>query len=390
MKYWQSVDWTKGSYSLLRCMLGAYFLFIHLSLLPWSKELFSCEGLFQESFLSPFWGYFPSLFFFFESPTAIIGLQLLALLASVLLMWGKYSRLSAFYLWFFLASAHAKNPFISNPSLAYLGWILLAHSFSPSHPLPRFLREGLWWMIVSGYTINGLYHLESPSWINGSAILSILKNPLSFDNFFIRCLINYPLALKILTWSILAIECLALPLALIPHLRSYLWRILTCMQLGILILVDCPTLTLGMLLAHAFAAKLSWIHPAVSKNAPILLVDGNCLACDSFSKWLLQEDRLHQWKIGYLGGKTHLSLDPTQNQESIIVWDDQLYRGWPAVAHLLCTLGGWWYLLGYMMQITPLPLSRFLYKAIARYRHRLPIKNQCFLLPPSWQKRLLP
>ena len=149
----QISDWTPASYHFFRVCLGFYFFTLWSRLLPWGPELFSCEGLFSTPALSPFWGYFPSLFFYFDSPSSVLVLQGLAILASLSLIFNKASRSCAFYLWLFLASAYNKNPLISNPSLAYLGWVLLAHSFSPTHPLPLILRKSLWWLLVTGYSI---------------------------------------------------------------------------------------------------------------------------------------------------------------------------------------------------------------------------------------------
>lgn len=390
MKSWKTPDWTLGSYQLFRICLGLYFFILFSLLLTWSPELFSKSGAFFFSFTTPFLGVFPSLFFWLDSLQVVLILQSGAILASLLFLLGKKDRYCAFYLCFFLASAHATSPLIANPSLPYLGWILLIHSLSPTHPWPRFLRKSLWWLLVAGYSISGCYKLNNPSWIDGTALELVLQGQLSKDNILVNVLLNHPYLLRIITWVALALECLVFPLALIPTLQRWLWISTTLLHLSILPCIDFLPITLGMLLIQALACDLEWIAKASCKSPnPILLVDGDCVACSNFSRWVFQEDRLEIWKAGYLGGQTHALLDPTQERGSMLVWDGKLYRGWQAISHLLCCLGGWWYLIGKLMAFVPQKIANSLYGHLSRIRYKIPLKQSCQILPEHWKNRIM-
>ena len=125
-------SWTGGQYSIFRILLGAY-LFVHfVHLAPWAWELFSSEGMLPDARQSPLFGVFANIFRLADTPGFVVAVVIAAAAASLLFLAGVADKWAAFFLWLVLASLFGRNPLIANPSLPYVGWMLLAHLFIPS------------------------------------------------------------------------------------------------------------------------------------------------------------------------------------------------------------------------------------------------------------------
>ncbi len=61
-----------------------------------------------------------------------------------------------------------------------------------------------------------------------------------------------------LTWTVLALECLFLPLALWRWTRPSAWLVLVAMHVGIIGLVSFADLSAGMLMVHLFTWDARW------------------------------------------------------------------------------------------------------------------------------------
>src|SRR5690606_12902747 len=133
--------------------------------------------------------------FFFDSPLVIQGVLGSAVLGSALLMVRRFDRVAAAWLWLVLLSLTARNPLINNPSLPYIGWLLLAHAVVGwNHPKRReHLKQAAWIIMAVGYTYSGITKWSSPSWADGSALLAVLQNPLARENPLQHWLIGLPL-----------------------------------------------------------------------------------------------------------------------------------------------------------------------------------------------------
>ena len=160
---------------------------------------------------------------------------------------------------------------IANPSLPYVGFLLLVCAVvpagepfavrfgaearpKPAFAVPTMLREGVWLLLAAGYTVSGLHKLTSPSWLDGSALGHVLDLPLARTGGVAEVLRSAPDGpLMAATWAVLALEIAALPLAFSRRTRRPVFFALVAMHLGILVTVDFADLTAGMLVAHVFA-----------------------------------------------------------------------------------------------------------------------------------------
>src|SRR5437867_1395750 len=123
--------WTGGQYSLFRAIFGTYLLVHFLHLIPWGVELFSRDGALPIASDSPIIGlfrYFPNLLALWDAPAAVTGILAAGAGLSVLFILGFYDRLAAVVLWYIWACLFGRNPLIANPSLPFVGWMLLAHA----------------------------------------------------------------------------------------------------------------------------------------------------------------------------------------------------------------------------------------------------------------------
>lgn len=251
--------WNYNYYLFFRASFGIY-LFIHfLELLPFVKELFSNQGMLSNGSLSPLLFIFPNVLWVNDSVATVIILTLLGMAGSVCLFLGKGDRLAALILWYILTCFFDRNPFISNPSLPYVGWLLLGFAAIPKvkdkkdWKMPESLFLAGWVAMSAGYSYSGYMKLGSPSWIDGSAIELILKNPLVRLSKFRDILLMLPtFLLMAFTYAALLLELLFGFLALFKKIRPWIWLVMFFMHISLLLLLDFADLTFGMILLHLF------------------------------------------------------------------------------------------------------------------------------------------
>jgi hypothetical protein len=156
-------------------------------------------------------------------------------------------------MWYVLACLFGRNPLIGNPALPYIGIVLLAHAFSRAGLMRRQACTAVWVLMALGYSLSGYTKLTSPSWIDGSALVHILNNPLARPGVMRDALLALPsVYLRAATWGTLGLELLFAPLALSRPLRPWLWGAMLTLHLGLIGLIDFADLSLGMVMLHLF------------------------------------------------------------------------------------------------------------------------------------------
>lgn len=409
-------QWTGGQYSIVRVLLGIYLVIHFVHLLPWAAELFSNAGALPDASASPFAYVFPNILSVFDPPwfaTALVGL---GAVASVAFAIGARSRIMAVLIWYIWACLFGRNPLISNPSLALVGWILLFHAAIPATPygswsargrtnpaggwqLPRSFFTVAWLVMGAAYSYSGYTKLISPSWQDGSAITRVLESPLARVSPLRDFLLSLPEQfLQLLTYATLGLEILALPLAFIARLRPWLWLSLVGLHLGILATVAFADLSIGMLLIHLFTFDPGWIPRKKPHATDRMFYDGTCGLCQRWVRLVLAEDASNNaFRFAPIQSET---FDSTLQQtgisretlpDSIIVAteDGQILSRSAAVFHILHRLGGLWRLIAIAGATIPRPVRDSAYNAVARIRHRFfPRPTEaCPLTPPELRKR---
>lgn len=104
--------------------------------------MFSAEGVLADRTASPLIHLFPNLLARWDSPFVISTMLVLGTALSVLLAAGVRDRWAAVGVWYALACLFGRNPLIANPSLPFIGWLLLAHAVLPRAPYGSWEARG--------------------------------------------------------------------------------------------------------------------------------------------------------------------------------------------------------------------------------------------------------
>jgi predicted DCC family thiol-disulfide oxidoreductase YuxK len=405
--------WTGDQYGVCRAVLGVYLLQHFLRLLPWGSELFSSSGVLPVGMISPLMHLFPNIFSLWDSRLFVDALLITGAALSGLFLIGKFDRFAAVLIWYLWACLYGRNPMIGNPSLPFVGWLLLAHTLTPSRSVYNFStpneeHEGSWrlpadiylaaWILMSlAYSYSGYTKLLSLSWIDGTALSRVLVNPLARETVLRTFLLALPpWFLKTATWAALGLELSFAPLALFRRLRPLIWLAMVCLHIGLMVLVNFADLTMGMLIFHLFTFDPTWIPSPEPAGEPIFF-DGQCALCHGFVRFVLNEDRsARPFSFAPLQGDfvRHAIAEDMRRQlpDSVVVLDGKnnvLARS-VAVIYVMKRLGGIWFVAASLLSFLPAALLDFGYEAVASVRKRIfgTIKQMCPLVPPQLRARL--
>jgi len=252
-----AIDAPSKKLAYFRSSFGLFLMWHFEGLVVYGEELFGKEMPYDPS-LGPTHRIFPGPFEYVAPPAFLVGLCLI----SVSFTLGICERLSALLLWYGWAALLNRNVYINNPGVAYVGWLLLVFALVP--PNNRQLKENMlylaWFLMALGYTVSGLHKLQSPSWVDGSALRHILDSPLGRNNIVTTAILSAPdVILRFATWGSLALEILFLPLGLFKHTRKFFWVAYMFFHLGILATVNFADLTVTVLMIHLFTFDSTWI-----------------------------------------------------------------------------------------------------------------------------------
>lgn len=404
-------------FAAFRIVLGLYLLWHFAALFPYGTELFSERGVFADPSINPTFPLFPNPLYVWDSPAEVLIFLGVSAAASVLFTVGSLRRPAALVLWFSWTALFHRNNLISNPALPYVGLVLLLTLLIPPTEKLRLGRRApeaapwrfpasvygtAWWLLMAGYTYSGLVKLGSPSWLDGTALLHLLENPLARPGWLRDVIGSLPDGLlRLATWGALGLEIVALPMALWKKTRPWIWLTTLALQLGILVVVNFADLTLGMVMVHLFTFDPEWLPARPSKaGRHLVLYDGVCGLCDRTVQFLLEEDRDAVLTFAPLQGTTAAklgeSLDlPDDLSTMVFVEDFDGERARRAagrstgVLRMLDTLGGFWRAVS-CLRIVPRPARDVVYRTVSRYRYAWFGKfDACKLPAPETRERFL-
>ena len=357
--------------------------------------MFSSRGALPDGAASPLLRIFPNVFALYDAPAFVTLIIALAAAASLMLIVGWQDRIAAIAMWYVLACLFGRNPLIGNPSLPYVGLLLLAHACLPRAPygswerrnqpdpsnlwrLPQAIYVVVWILMALGYSYSGLTKLTSPSWMDGTATERILNNPLARAGVVRDLMLSMPdRLLKLITWIGLALELGFAPLALVRRVRPVVWALMLTMHMGLIVLMDFADLSLGMVMLHLFTFDPGWIGAMQARTAETVFYDGHCGLCHRAVRFILAEDRATAFRFAPLDSEAFRHNVPEGARhglpDSLIVLtaDGKLLVRATAILHAMARLGGVWRLLAGAASIVPRPVWDRAYDWIARNRHRL-------------------
>jgi len=406
--------WTGGQYSIYRALLGLY-LFVHfVRLIPWGREVFSNAGVLPKASASPLLNLFPNVLALWDGPAFIAFVLILSALLAVVIAFGWHDRAAALALWYLWACLLGRNPLIGNPSLPFVGWLLLTHAVLPSAPygswaargrhdprgnweMPAFVFTLAWALMAAGYTYSGYTKLVSPSWVDGSALFRVLQNPLARPTFLRTLVLSVPFGLlRIGTWGSLGLELGFAPLALFRKARPWIWAAMVGLHCSLVLLVNFADLTAGMLLLHLFTFDPQWIRPKRAARAEMVFYDGQCGLCHRAVRFVLAEDRLgNTFRFSALQGQLFAQSvarsDRKSLPDSVVVRtaEGTLLSRSAAVLYIMSRLGGMWRIIAGAGSLVPESLRDNVYDLIANARHRMfrAPAEACPIVPRELQAR---
>lgn len=381
----KSAPQTAWQFTLFRIVFGIYLAIHFAMLIPYASELFGHDGLIKNSALNPAAGLFPNPLdrqLPHATLQAIIGgLAVLSLFVAA----GIWRPVASLLLWFGWTALFHRNNLIANPSIPYVGLLLVLCTLVPSgEPLsfhkrnenwemPAWVFRCAWILLAAGYTFSGITKLSSPSWVDGSAIHYLLENPLARPGIFRDAMLGLPApSLKILTWFTLGAELLFLPLAGWKKSRPWIWLTLVFLHLGIIMVVDFADLSLGMLMIHAFTFDRRWL-PSPFYQA-IVAYDGECMMCSRAIRLIAGEDVGRRIRFVPLQSPEGRSMEAAAGIADLtgMVVDagGKISAKSGAMLAILSALGGHWRLLALITRPIPRKLRDRLYDFITANRYR--------------------
>jgi predicted DCC family thiol-disulfide oxidoreductase YuxK len=340
------------------------------------------QGVLPAAASSPVIFLFPNVFALWDTPAVVTGVLLVAVGLSVLFVIGWHDRLVAVGVWYIWACLFGRNPLIANPGLPYVGWMLLAHACLPSAPygswsarnrpdpgnawrMPNAIYTVAWILLAVGYSYSGICKLTSPSWLDGSALMRVMDNPLARLGLLRDLFLSLPTPiLQLMTWGALGLEIFFAPLALLPRVRPW----------------------------------IAWVRPRKAESPELVFYDGHCGLCHRAVRFILAEDRSGEaFRFAPLDSDTFRTALAESARatlpDSLVVQttDGTILTRSAAVLHVLQCLGGLWRVLGSVLNLLPLTLRDRLYDSIARIRHRLFLapSEVCPVIPGHLRIRFL-
>jgi hypothetical protein len=262
---------SRMQFAIFRLVLGIYLVAHFVALIPYGTELFSDRGVLANPRLNFTFGILPNLLEHYDSPGFVtVFLIILSILSAVFAL-GFFRHAAAILLWYGWACLFNRNNLINNPSIPYIGLLLLLSVLVPPGEALSFKRVNRYWefpavvywaawiLMAAGYSFSGWMKLHSPSWIDGTALYHVLNNPLARPGPARNLALALPAAfLHIVTWASLGAELLFLPLSLWRRTRILAWSAMVVMNLSILFVINFADLTIGMLMIHLFTYDPGW------------------------------------------------------------------------------------------------------------------------------------
>lgn len=388
-------------FTIFRIVFGLY-LFVHfVGLAPSAAELFGARGIIPDPALNLTFGLFPNPLNLDLPDGVVTGFVGILAIFSLLFAAGIWRRSASILLWFGWACLFHRNNLILNPSLPYVGLILLLCALIPpgeplsrgkaKHPwyMPLWVFRTAWILMAAGYTFSGYTKLFSPSWIDGTALRYLLENPLARPGLPRDWMLALPGGLLALaTWSVLLAELLFAPLALWKKSRPWIWLVMIFLHLGIILMVDFADLSIGMLMIHLFTFDPAWLPARKGADGPLKVAfDGDCLLCNRSVRFLAEEDagdaiRFLKLQSPY-GREMMRRAGETSLDSMLLEADGRLRSRSDGALRIMEALGGHWRAMAIFGLLVPRPVRNAMYNFIAANRLKWFGKSDACSLPPE-------
>lgn len=244
-------------FACVRAALGAY---LAAQLVHWLPH---AELLHQARELLPLRTGFPSVLRLASDATALRALLLGFTALALAYAAGLWRVPLAIALWYVWACLVERTILVAVPSDGYVGWLLLATAAVPRTDVPpRELVTLSWLVLGASYLASGLDKWTSPSWRAGDALGIALTIPVAREWSPDLVSALPPIVLRLATWSALALECGCGVLCMVRAARPWIWLASMTMHLAVLALLRLESVSIAMLIFHAFQLEPEWLRIA--------------------------------------------------------------------------------------------------------------------------------
>ncbi|MDH3242579.1 MAG: DUF393 domain-containing protein [Alphaproteobacteria bacterium] len=148
-------------------------------------------------------------------------------------------------------------------------------------------------------------------------------------------------------------------------------------------------------LKHRYSYRADPAVPGFDDENPITFMDGDCVLCAASARLIARLDRRNEIRIcriqSDLGGAilSHYGIDPVDPESWLYLEDGNAFTSMDGVIRLGTRMGGWGKLL-IGLRILPRVLQDWLYRRVARNRHRLFGRTDICAIPdPGLRARLM-
>lgn len=392
---WQlEKKYSPHQFSIFRILLGFYLIVYFIRLIPFGTELFSSNGMVENVLMNWTSGVLP-IIVYLTHPVFITCLLSIMVILSISLVLGLFRRTSAILLWIGWMLLLNMNNFTGDPSLPFVGLLLLSLAVIPTgepfsfsnkifkvkNPkawfMPSILYWGIWIVFGISFTLSGVEKLMSPAWYGGTAALLLYQGPFAFHNIFTDILRNLSLWFnKFTTWIILYSQLLGLPSLFFNRTRLLFWSITTVLFVFSLLLLKLTDVLIAMLLFYFFIMDSTWFQKKHKKYSVFL--DNTCSLCNGFGKFISDEDLNHRYKIESFQGeaiKRILTEKEIVDIKAMVLVDNRnIYRGADAFIHSVANLGGIW-ISAKILFLFPRKIRDTLYQYISTRRHGITVPH---------------
>ena len=284
--------------------------------------------------------------------------------------------------WSFYAALHA----------SFLGWMFIGCLAFLSRR-KNSSKLYLWGCFLSfvfflfvAFGIDGTPYIKRLGFIGFSMIVPLLIGFYAFNLKKENRSSRYLAALSVL--SIVAAMTLAI--------LNEFWIDAPRMAFGIPIMVFAHGLLNAIVTIPCFFLAIRFEGDEISKGTlfgeNVIFFDGICVLCSGTVAFLIEIDKDRVLKYSSLQGKYAkevLDLRHTESVSSVIFSSGGTnYERSESVIHILIKLGGFYKLLGILLNLFPLFLLNWTYDLVARYRYRFFGKNDFCLIPKEEDEKL--
>lgn len=246
-----------------RFLFGAYFIYYAVRTIPYLEEIYGREGIVPDISLNWTYGIFPNLFSFISTEQLPLLLHLGIIVSALFLLFGYFPRAAAFIIWFLQTTLYNRNVLTGEPSLAFVGLLLLTLTLIPNQPsllrkreyremeVPYFVFFLPVFIFCLTFTVSAIDKSMSSSWLSGKALMQMLNMGIIKDNFIVHFFISQPALVSAFSYLAVLVQFSCFPLMVLGFYRMAL--ILNFLAfLCIFYLIDINQVIYGMLFFYSF------------------------------------------------------------------------------------------------------------------------------------------